>query len=247
MSKGGRVHNPRPDLHSTSYFAALPPPGDAGARHTVKIFHNRLIEKESSLQTTRVDLDPAVERKRPAPEPAAREVPASQPSPHPPAIEVEPEPAPVQRDDRPGRGDGLPKHRRKTKEGELPVPGAEYPTAAQLYRRIPQDIRRTYKAEASFHNVFFLLVKEEWLDDWTAGKFKQIDKACNSMVKDIPRLKGLDFSPLLQHPADWAEQVEISDHHVRMMDACFVHYGGDIGLVLRYLGGGVYGGMARRE
>ena len=81
LSKGGRVHNPQPDLHSTSYFAALPPPGDAGARHTVKIFHNRLVEKESSLQTTRVDLDPAVERKRPAPEPAAREVPASQPSP----------------------------------------------------------------------------------------------------------------------------------------------------------------------
>ena len=57
------------------------------------------------------------------------------------------------------------------------------------------------------------------------------------MLKDVPRLKAIDFSPLLEHPEDWAEQTEISDDHVRMMDACFVHYGGDVGLVLRYLGG----------
>ena len=57
------------------------------------------------------------------------------------------------------------------------------------------------------------------------------------MLQDVPMLKAINFSPLLEHPEDWAEQTEISDDHVQMMDACFVHYGGDVGLVLRYLGG----------
>ena len=92
-------------------------------------------------------------------------------------------------------------------------------------------------AEPSFHNIIFILAKEGTLDGATSNKFKAVDKATKSIIEEVPVLQNVDFWELQQHPADWAKQTEISEDFVRQMNACFVHYNGDVGLVLRFLGG----------
>ena len=106
---------------------------------------------------------------------------------------------------------------------------------------MPQDRKRTFMAQPSLHNVLFVLSKEGTLDDETAEKCKAIDKAAKSIVEEVPLLQNVNFWELRDHPPDWADQTEISEHFVRLMNACFVHYNGNIGLVLRFLGGRIRG------
>ena len=156
----------------------MPPPGDLGARHAANIFHKRVVEKKAcfTLDTN----EPGVKEKDGKQEGGASMVLEGVPT---PAVRgTAPDPPGEERAERPGKGDGLPTKRRKTKEGEYRSTPPKYPSAAELYRRIPQDIKRTYKAEASFHNILFLSAKEEWLDVETTRKFKAIEiwpRACS--------------------------------------------------------------------
>ena len=95
----------------------------------------------------------------------------------------------------------------------------------------------TYTVDLSFHIILFMLSKEQWLDDETAWWFKTISKTTKNIITDIPRVQQVDFSSLLEHLKDWAENTEITSKYIQMMDACFVYYNSDVGLVLRCLWG----------
>ena len=79
-------------------------------------------------------------------------------------------------------------------------------------------------------------MKEAALDDHHEKDLRLVDKAAQSIIDEVPRLQNVDFSPLLEHPADWAEHTEIPDDYVRLMNAAFVHYNGDVGLCYVSLG-----------
>ncbi|KAL7532154.1 hypothetical protein ACHAWF_004031 [Thalassiosira exigua] len=64
-----------------------------------------------------------------------------------------------------------------------------------------------------------------------------VNSEFNEMVREVPKLKQLDFSPLLKAQTGYADQEEIDIERVHQITASAVHYGMDFGLVVRYLGG----------
>ncbi|EJK67364.1 hypothetical protein THAOC_11613 [Thalassiosira oceanica] len=56
------------------------------------------------------------------------------------------------------------------------------------------------------------------------------------LIEEMPRLRPLDFSPLLEPRYDYATQSSIPQHRIDMMGAAYLHYG-DMGLVARYVDG----------
>ena len=57
------------------------------------------------------------------------------------------------------------------------------------------------------------------------------------MVDDVLQLRGIDFSNLKLPRYDYADQTKISEERVDMATACAIHYGLNIGMVVRYLKG----------
>ena len=117
------------------------------------------------------------------------------------------------------------------------------PTPLELYRRIPQKKNKNYKAEATLHNALLFLVKEGWLEPTAEDTtdhlaiLSAMHPDFEATIKNVPEVMKIDFSPLLDEDENYASHTEISKETIRMMDACYVYYGGDFGLVLRYLGG----------
>ena len=89
----------------------------------------------------------------------------------------------------------------------------------------------------SLHNLLFIMTKEAMMYYELKNKLQLVDKTSKSIVDGVLLLQNMDFSPLLEHPADWAEQMEISEDYAQLLDATFVHYNADVGLVLCFLGG----------
>lgn len=119
-----------------------------------------------------------------------------------------------------------------------------YPTPAQLYKAYPQEKELAYKAEATFHNVLFFLVKGGWLEDEPQSNqsaeltaLRDMDPDFEPIIDQLPLLMELDFSGLKEPRLDYAEQEEIEKARVWQMAACAVHYNMDFGLVTRYLSG----------
>ena len=63
-----------------------------------------------------------------------------------------------------------------------------------------------------------------------------LNHAYHTLSKEMNRLRNLDFSSLRQPRLDYASQTEISEERIDMTSACFMHYKGDTGLLVRYLG-----------
>ncbi|KAL7523685.1 hypothetical protein ACHAXR_000287, partial [Thalassiosira sp. AJA248-18] len=117
------------------------------------------------------------------------------------------------------------------------------------------DTDLTYKCEATFYNVLFVLVKQGWLvarpdvrigfDDKIVdeeGKvalniLASMNPEYEAIITNVPKLMDVDFSALLDERLDYAEQTHIKKERVRLMAACAVHYDLDFGLVLRFVGG----------
>ena len=57
------------------------------------------------------------------------------------------------------------------------------------------------------------------------------------MILQVPRLMSVDFSSLLLPDLDYASRSTIDKSRVTLLAACAVHYGLDVGLVVRYLEG----------
>ena len=56
-------------------------------------------------------------------------------------------------------------------------------------------------------------------------------------IVNVPGLIRVDFTLLLEEEKKWQLCTEISKETVTMMDAAAVYYDGDLGCVLRWLGG----------
>ena len=79
--------------------------------------------------------------------------------------------------------------------------------------------------------------KEALLKETLENKLRLVDKASRSIIEEVPVLQNVNFSPLLKHPTNWPEQTKIKEDYVQLMNAAFVHYNGDVGLVLCFLAG----------
>ena len=117
------------------------------------------------------------------------------------------------------------------------------PTPLELYRKQPQDLRRSYKTEASFGCILFFLVKHLWLkpheDDVTDAEaaLSSLSPEFEAIIFYVPTLLKINFSALRDPDPNYATRKEISKRLVWLMAACAVHYDLDFGLVLRYLAG----------
>jgi hypothetical protein len=57
------------------------------------------------------------------------------------------------------------------------------------------------------------------------------------MIDDVQRLQFVDFLSLKMPRLDHAEQTSISSERVGLATACTIHYGLNVGMVIRYLKG----------
>ena len=80
----------------------------------------------------------------------------------------------------------------KDKTGEqeiLAAPAFVPPTRVQLYRKIPQSTDMTYKCEATFCSVLFVLVKNCWLEPLVDDMVDAFDifLPCTQTMKQLSR------------------------------------------------------------
>ncbi len=68
-----------------------------------------------------------------------------------------------------------------------------YPTAADLYREIPQRITHTYKSEANFASVLFVLLRRGWFSEraWhgattAAGILSSLHPDYDALITNVP-------------------------------------------------------------
>ncbi len=66
---------------------------------------------------------------------------------------------------------------------------------------------------------------------------RSLNKHYCAMIDDIQRLQFVDFLPLKMSRLDYAEQMSISSERVDLATACVIHYGLNVGMVIRYLKG----------
>jgi len=64
-----------------------------------------------------------------------------------------------------------PKHKTGKNLSSFPPPSPPvYPTQLQLYKKVPQREDLTYKAQATFYNALFMVVKHGWLEPYFTDK-----------------------------------------------------------------------------
>jgi hypothetical protein len=87
--------------------------------------------------------------------------------------------------------------------------------------------------------VLFLLGKERrgLLDEKDWANLGQADCKYKQLVDRTRYLLNIDFTPLQQPRNDYEEQKQISQDQIDQADACLLHYGGEIGMLVRYCGG----------
>ena len=79
-----------------------------------------------------------------------------------------------------------------------------YPTQCELYAKVPQRKDFTYKAQASFYNALFMVVKYEWLEPLFTNKtdmkhaLSEINPEYAAIIRYVPRLTKVDFVSLLE-------------------------------------------------
>ena len=135
--------------------------------------------------------------------------------------------------------------KRKKTEGKLrDIAPIGWPTRAQLYQLVPQSTDLTYKSEATACNIFFVMLRNDWFDDEAWSGAAQVLKILYDlhpdyayMIRNVPKLRHVDFSSLRIPRHDYATQLTIEPRRVWLMAACAVHYQLDVGLVVRYLNG----------
>ena len=114
-----------------------------------------------------------------------------------------------------------------------------YPRPCELYKRRPQVLAVSYRAEAVFSYAVFFLIRDEWLlgDGEALAALASLHPDFDAMITSVPRLRRLDFSSLRLPLPDYNQHTTIDQDRVRLFAACAIHYGLDFGLVARYLDG----------
>ena len=98
------------------------------------------------------------------------------------------------------------------------------------------DNRAQYSVKPSLDNVVVFLVARNWLEKGDLLALAAVDVDYEVMIESVPKLMALDFSPLRLPRKNYEDQAEIPKSRIRLMGACAIHYGLDMGLVTRYLG-----------
>ncbi len=91
-----------------------------------------------------------------------------------------------------------------------------------------------------FDNVVIFVVRWPGVLFLTAGdleSLKSLNKNCRAMIDDVKQLQFVDFWPLKMPRLYYAEQMSISSKRVDLATACAIHYGLNVGMVIRYLKG----------
>ena len=84
------------------------------------------------------------------------------------------------------------------------------PTKAELFKRIPPNQMKCYKAEGTFENALFVLVKHDWLDEDSKVVLSGMAADYSAIIEYVPLLLLVDFSSLLKEDLDYESVTEIS-------------------------------------
>jgi len=122
---------------------------------------------------------------------------------------------------------------RSTQKGEKGPP-----SVATLYSKskLKQDASLSGTCEPVFEYAAFFLVRDGWLDDDETETMKQLNPYYEAMTTTVPLLKQVNFSDLAEPRLDYEDQEEIDHQRAIKLTACAVHYGLDLGRVVRFLG-----------
>lgn len=90
-----------------------------------------------------------------------------------------------------------------------------------------------------FDNIVVFLLKDQasYLSVDDVENIRKISNLHRTMVDDVFRLRGIDFSKVRLPRYDYADQTEISQERVDLATACAIHYGLNTGMIVRYLKG----------
>ena len=93
--------------------------------------------------------------------------------------------------------------------------------------------------DLSLDEVMLVLLHKDnrgFLSSECLSALRQVDDDYKKLVDGVTRLEALDFSSISLPRLDYADQKSVSPERVDLQSACFLHYHGDPGLVVRYLG-----------
>lgn len=93
--------------------------------------------------------------------------------------------------------------------------------------------------DLTLDEVILVLIHPTTVGFFSAACIKSIsllDRGYSNLLSEARRLGSLDFSSLCEPRFDYASQIAISNHRVDLLSACFMHYKGDTGLFIRFLG-----------
>jgi hypothetical protein len=94
--------------------------------------------------------------------------------------------------------------------------------------------------ELHFDNVVIFVIRWPGVLYLTANNLeslKSLNRHYCEMIDNIQRLQFVNFLPLKMPRLDYPEQTSISSKRVDLATACAIHYGLDVGMVIRYLKG----------
>lgn len=120
------------------------------------------------------------------------------------------------------------------------------PHPSELLRRYPQSIERSFKSVGSATNALFFLVRDDWLTQDELRRVACLSRPISQMTREVPKARERDFSTLLAPRPNFMDQQTLDEARRQDMTAAFTYYGGDISMVIRFLGG-EYTGAWRDE
>lgn len=121
----------------------------------------------------------------------------------------------------------------------------KYPSRQQLYASCRMKPRssaqfRVKFGELTLDEIILILIhpeSTEFLCPESRKNLRAINKKYSRLFDEAKRLQTVDFSKLRAPRLNYANQKCISKDRVDMASACFLHYKGEPGLVVRYLDG----------
>lgn len=121
-------------------------------------------------------------------------------------------------------------------------PQANYPTKSQLIREchMKPKIEIAFRVDVpDLDDVMLMMLGASRCgilsqNDWNAVKC--LDSGYNELVNMAERVRSIDFSQLREPRLDYAEQKSIQSERVDMAASCLLHYGGELGTLVRYCG-----------
>lgn len=129
------------------------------------------------------------------------------------------------------------------KRSTEPSTRPNYPTRAELIKACHLKPKSTVYFQVETPElddvILFLLRNQHYdlLNDNEWSTLSGTSKSFNTLFKRCNQIRRVNFEKLTEPRLQYAKQDQIDSHRVEMADACFLHYGGEVGSVIRYCGG----------